>query len=241
MLKIAICDDNPDFLSTTKDQLLHWPNKPQSTSISCFSNGDALLCAHAADAFDIILLDVVMPNTNGLTTAREIRLLDPIVKIVFLTSSSEFAVESYAVKASNYLLKPLNPDALFLCLDELLAELNQGKNNILVKTPTAVHRVKLNQIEYIEAQNKHTLFALTGEKMLESTEALNVYEDRLLISDGFFKCHRSYIVNIHRVDSYTQKEIKTQSGRTIPLSRSFQKIFEDTYFTVLFGKVGERK
>lgn len=242
MLKIAICDDNSDFLSEAKEKLNHWENKPQDLSVACFTSGGALIHAHSTTPFDIILLDVVMPGRSGIETAREIRVFDKTTKIVFLTSSTEFALDSYSVKASNYLLKPLNPDALYRCFDELLTELQTGgPASILIRTVSATHRVNLHQIEYIEAQDKHTNFALLGGKGLVSTKALNSYEDKLLLSDGFFKCHRSYIVNIHRIDSFTQKEIKTQSGRSIPVSRTYQKNFESAYFSVLFGTAGEKK
>ena len=74
--------------------------------------------------FDIILLDVVMPLLNGIEAANELREKDKNVKIVFLTSSPEFAVASYTVKASNYLLKPVEPAKLFACLDELIIEIH---------------------------------------------------------------------------------------------------------------------
>jgi len=239
MLKIAICDDFPDFLSQTKTDIIKWQNKPLGLITECFADGDALIAAHNSSPFDIILLDVVMPLMSGIETAREIRERDKRVRIVFLTSSPEFAVESYTVKANNYLLKPIAPETLYRCLDELAAELQQASRSITVRSANAVHRVELGSIEYIEAQNKHIIFALTGGKTVEGTDPLYTYESKLLLSDGFFKCHRSYIVNIHQIDSFTQKEVKTRSGWRIPISRGCQKEFEEAYFLTLFGEAGE--
>ncbi len=237
MLKIAICDDCPDFLSQAETKINQWQNKPQGLVIGCFSDGDALIAAHTASPFDIILLDAVMPLINGIETAREIRKLDNRVKIIFLTSSPEFAVESYTVKANNYLLKPIDANALYRSLDDLMAELRQASRSIMIRSVYAVHRVELASIEYIEAQNKRVLFALTGGKTIEAIDPLYTYESKLLLSDGFFKCHRSYIVNIHQIDTYTQREIKTRSGWCIPISRGYHKDFEEAYFSTLFGKV----
>ena len=158
---------------------------------------------------------------------------------MFLTSSPEYALESYAVKASNYLLKPLRPELLYRCLDELAEELQQTARCITVKSANAIHRVEAGRIEYIEAQNKHVLFALTDGEQLLAAEPLYTYESQLLLADGFFKCSRSYIVNIYRINSFTSKEIRMQSGYRIPISRSFQKEFEAAYFSALFGKAGE--
>ena len=149
MLRVAICDD---------------------MFIDLFSDGDSLMVSHIARPFDIILRDIIMPMLNGIDTAAEIRKLDKSVKIVFLTSSAEFAVDSYKVHADNYLLKPVDPESLYSCLD-----------------------------------------------------------------DGFFKCHRSYIVNIYHIDTYTQKVIRMKSGAHIPISRDCHTAFETTFFNLMFS------
>lgn len=239
MLRIAICDDTPEFLEEAKRQILLWDSQPYIPVIELFSDADALISRHSIKPFDIILLDVVMPLLGGIEAAAEIRQQDKSVKIVFLTSSPDFAVDSYRVKASNYLLKPIDPQLLFRCLDELAEELRQNAKSILVRGHHAVHRVLLHQIEYIEASNKDVLLTLTDGQTIVTSEPLYMLENRLLLSDGFFKCSRSYIVNIHQIDSYSPKEVKMRSGCRLPISRSCQKEFEAAYFTALFGKVGD--
>lgn len=240
MFRIAICDDMPDFLDMAEQSLEKWPNKPADMVLQFFSDADALIAVHSRNPFDIILLDVVMPLLGGIEAAKEIRQQDQTVKIVFLTSSPEFAVDSYAVKASNYLLKPLDSGKLYACLNELTAEIQQSAKRILIRDRHAVHRVALQDIAFIESDNKYIHFVLADGRTLTASEPLYLYENKLLLSDGFFKCSRSYIVNIHRIDSFTAKEIRMQSGYRIPISRSFQKEFEAAYFAVLFGKAGEQ-
>jgi len=239
MLRIAVCDDSPSFLESTKAMIERFENTSQNLTMELFEDGDALISAHLKRPFDIIFLDIVMPLLNGIDTAKEIREKDKTVKIVFLTSSKEFAVDSYSVKASNYLLKPLEENKLFACLEELISELSTASKSITVKGIDAAHRIELSDIEYIEAQGKHIVFYLTGNKTVKSLEPLYIYENMLLLDDGFFKCHRSYIVNIHRIDSFSHSEILMHSKNRIPISRSFQKSFESVYFRVIFGKVGD--
>lgn len=239
MIRVAICDDMPEFLRSAKALVAEWKTKPDDLLVEVFADGDALIDAHTANPFDIILLDVVMPLLNGIDTASEIRKNDRTVKIVFLTASPEFAVASYAVKADNYLLKPVDRDKLFHCLDELYADILNSAKCITARDMSAVHRIALRNIEYIEAQGKHVLFALSDGSTVNATDPLYSYEGKLLLEDGFFKCHRSYIVNIYRIDSFTPKEIRMHSGYRIPISRSCQKEFEAVYFTTLFGKAGE--
>ena len=119
MFRIAICDDEPVFSAQIDAIISHWPARPAGVRTEIFHDGDSLIRAHEEMPFDIILLDVLMPLLNGIETAAEIRSKDKNVKIVFLTSTPEFALDSYSVKASNYLLKPVDPARLLECLSSL--------------------------------------------------------------------------------------------------------------------------
>lgn len=238
MLRLAICDDMSEFLQSTKELLEHWEEKPVDIMIELFTDGDSLIGSHTSNPFDIILLDVVMPLSNGIEIASEIRKFDRSVKIVFLTSSSEYAVESYGVNANYYLLKPIDKSKLFYCLNTFYLDIMENAKYITVKSVTAVHRIALRNIEHIEAQGKKVLFVLCDGSTVDSTNPFYFYEYQLLQEDGFLKCHRSYMVNIYKISTYSQKEIRMQSGCRIPISRSYHKEFENAYFELLFRKEG---
>lgn len=235
-MRIALCDDQPDHLEQIHNLVLSWNNRPSDLTVHCFDNGDSLLLAHHKAPFDVIFLDVIMPLLSGMETAKELRQSDKTVKLVFLTTSTKYAVDAFAVKASNYLVKPLNPEKLHLCLDELCQELRASTRQICVKSPHALHRVTIADIEYVESQNKRILFVLSDGHTILSNEPLYAYEDKLTLEDGFFKCNRSFIVNIHKIDTFTAKEIRTHSGTRISISRSCHQEFEKAYFSVLFGE-----
>ena len=122
-MRIAICDDDPVFLSNIAPMMRACRVEGAPLSISSFSDGDSLVSAHEAEPFDAIFLDILMPVADGIEIAREIRTFDRGVRIVFLSSSNEFGPESYTVDASNYLLKPIDPAALHRCLEKLAKEL----------------------------------------------------------------------------------------------------------------------
>lgn len=239
MLRMAICDDNPTYLADAKRLAMEWQNRPPSMTVSLFEDADSLIEAHESTPFDIIFLDVVMPLLNGIDAAGEIRRRDKAVKIVFLSVSPEFAVDSYTVKADNYLLKPVDPQKLHQCLDECYTDILDRKKAISIKSTTGIHHVKLHTIEHIEAQGKLVLFTLSGGHIIYAVDPFYVYENLLLPEDGFFKCHRSYLVNIYRINSFDSKQIIMQSGYRIPIARSCQKTFEAAYFSLLFGKADD--
>lgn len=239
MFRIAICDDMPEFSDKLQHLIRKWENRPEELSVDVFSDGDSLISAHGANPYDILFLDVVMPLLNGIEAAAEIRHQDESVRIVFLTASAEYAVDSYRVKASNYLLKPVDPVQLYQCLNELSDEIRQSSKAIHIRSRNGVHRVELSRIEHVEASNKDVIFSLSDGQTILSVDPLYTFENQLLLADGFFKCSRSYIINIHRIATYTAKEIRMRSGCRIPIARSRQKEFESTYFSLLFGKVGD--
>lgn len=236
MLRVAICDDMAEFLQSARALVAQWENGPDDLQVELFEDGDALINAHNAKPFDIILLDVVMPLLNGIDTAAEIRKKDKAVKIVFLTASPEFAVASYTVKADNYLLKPVSREQLNRCFDELYSDILDAARSITVRDQSAVYRVELRNIEYLEAQRKQVRLSLSDGNTINASEPFYTYEEKLLREEGFFKCHRSYIVNLRRISTYTQKEITMRSGVRIPISRSYHKAFEAAYFELVFGK-----
>lgn len=238
-MKIAVCDDTQSFLFDTQELIRQWPGRPAGTRVDLFRDADALIEMHRAEPFDVILLDVVMPLLNGIDAAAEIRRHDSSVKIVFLSVTPEFAVDSYTVKADNYLLKPVNSQKLFACLDEIREDMQKASKSITVKSPSSVHRVRLQDIEFLEAQGKRVVFRLTGGHTICGIDPFYSYEKNLLQEENFFKCHRSYLVNIYKIRTFTPKEITMVSGSQIPISRSCHKEFETAYFATLFGKAGE--
>lgn len=238
-MRIAICDDDHLFLEKAANLFEEWPDKPYELTLKTYTDSDKLLYRHQKQPFDIIFLDIAMPMSSGMDIAKEIREKDKNVKIVFLTSSEDFAIESYSVKASGYILKPANPHHIYKILNELKSEMLASPKKITVKGIGATYRIQLRNIEFIESQNKHVIFYLSDGRAIESATPLYSYEEYLLLTDGFFKCHRSFIVNIYHIDSFNSKDIKMRCGHFVPISRNLRKIFEDTYFSVIFSETGD--
>lgn len=235
MIRIAVCDDSPKFLQQALNMVERWSQQCGiPTEIYPFDNGDALLSKNAVTHMDIIFLDIIMPLQNGIDTAKELRQSDNAVKIIFLTSSPEFALESYEVKAQGYLLKPVTYEKIKETLDECSHSFETEAENIVLKTAFGYQKLYFHDIEYLEAQNKRVVFYLRTGKTVEAAEPLHSLEERLSINDGFFKCHRSFLVYIPNVDHFSMTEIITKTGRSIPIARGYGKAFKDAYFALVF-------
>lgn len=122
-MKIAICDDDSQELAKISSFIETYRLKKNVLlTYKTFQSATELVSAMESGAYNILLLDILMPGLNGIQAAHEIREFDGVTKIVFLTSSPEFAVESYQVKAHNYILKPVSKEKLYHMLDELINE-----------------------------------------------------------------------------------------------------------------------
>jgi len=239
MLQIAICDDDNTELLQVKQIVEGFKASHLSKyNIVChaFSSSlDLVMETESGTNYDILILDVVMPVLTGIEVAAEIRKRNSISKIVFLTSSREFAIDSYKVDAFYYLLKPIMPEALIPILEKACAEITDKKEKaILVKSKTCLTKIYLHNLEYTEVSGRKLFFHLTSGEVIESLGTMSQLESDLLVDKRFFKTHRSYIVNMDWIHRITDKDIITSSNKPVPLSREHHKKFKQTYIIYSF-------
>ena len=170
-MNIAICDDEILFTRELSSLLTHWAEKNDfSLTLYPYSNGDDLLTALRTIPVDLIFLDIIMPLLNGIDTAREIRSMGLTVPVIFLTSSREFALDSYDVKAFHYLLKPINTLKLFSVMDDFFKTYNVPAETFVAHTADGFCSITLNDVDYLEAQNKQVLVCLSNGTTLKIRE-----------------------------------------------------------------------
>lgn len=221
-LRIAICDDQAEereeILSLAEEFSLA---KGRPFIFEVVENGFALLdFIEKGQAYDLIILDIIMPGMTGIETAREIRKYDTDVKVVFLTSSAEFAVDSYAVGAYYYLLKPVNRSILFDILEKAFRSIDeQSEASIIVNDGGTAKRLLLSELVYCEITQRIVSFYLYDGTIIRSQGTLSGLEQDILKYSYFAKPHRSYLVNLRHVSEVKVNEILTDTGNKIPLAR----------------------
>ena len=234
-MKIAICDDEVAVSEVTKSLLQQWAiHQSISLSVHCYENGDDLILAQKSECFDLIFLDVLMPLLNGIDTAKELRRQNQNVPIIFLTSSKEFAFDSYEVKALQYLLKPVSPNQLWSIMDDFIALIKNQKEIFVARTSDGFCKIALEDTNYLEAQNKSVLVFPHNGTSIESRELFSRCEEIFTLEHGFFRCHRSYIINLNFVNQFTKNSVTMTNGVTLPISRNRSLAFKEAYFTYMF-------
>ncbi|MBP1762937.1 MAG: response regulator of the LytR/AlgR family [Firmicutes bacterium] len=238
-MKIAVCDDDQQELvqiSQLADKYLSGSLADNNSEVSSFNSSmDLLQQIETNRHFDIFLLDVIMPGINGIKLATEIRMRDQVAKIIFLTSSSEFAIDSYSVGAFNYLLKPVQEKPLFSVLEKACHDLNTRlQKYIVIKTPFSLSRIFLHQLIYVEVIRRTVFFHLTDGTTIESNRTIAQVEDVLLSDKRFIKPHRSYIVNLDHIKKLSQNSFTTASNLSVPISRNVLKEVKQAYINHSF-------
>lgn len=235
-MRFALCDDNTQDLNHLTALLADYEtNRGVRLECQTFHSGTELLCGMKGGEYDVILLDMLMPGISGIETAQELRGFDQTVKLLFLSASPEFAVDSYSVGAYYYLLKPATAQTLFPLLDKIITELySQPEEGLLLKGRDGVVRVPFSRLEYVEVMNKTVSFHLTDGSVREVSAALADFEEELLGHSEFSKVHRSFLLNLRHVQSVGAKGAVTRMGHTVPVSRSLYPQVKDAYMYFLF-------
>lgn len=238
-MKIAICDDDSKELAKISSILdAYILEKSILLTYKAFQSATELVSAMESEDFDILLLDILMPGLNGIQAAFEIREFDGVVKIIFLTSSPEFAVESYQVKAYNYILKPVSKEKLYHIMDELVKEEQKPQEGLTIKTQKNIAFILFSHIVFVEVMNKTLYFHLADGSVREVNSTLAAFEDKLLSRPEFVKVHRSYLVNLWHISEVSSKELITSTGKKIPISRQLYGKVRAAYMEHLFVEKG---
>ena len=159
-----------------------------------------------------------MKKQNGMELARRIRQTDAQVPILFLTAMKEYVFEGYEVKALRYLIKPVQDEALFAILDEIQSA---DQRYVLLNGS----RINLNDLIYVEAEAHYCHLVFEDHRQKEK---IGIRELKAMLDETFVMIHRSYLVNIAKVDQIRREDLSAGSF-TLPIARSQLKIVNEAF------------
>ncbi|MCM1540744.1 MAG: LytTR family DNA-binding domain-containing protein [Blautia sp.] len=241
MYLIALCDDETAELVKTEKLLRGYEKKHPGSDlvIEHFADADELVCMIREENYepDVIFMDIFMPDRKGnkasfgMDAANELRSMEYGGKLVFLTTSREYALEAFDVDADQYLVKPVSENKLFSLMDRLLADVEEERRRyILLKIDGRLVKVPINDIVCCEAQGKtQWLYLANGTQCLLRMSMAEIYA---LLShyQEFVRIGVAFIVNLGYIGSLNAKEIHMDNGRKIYLPRGAYKGLREQYF-----------
>jgi two-component system response regulator LytT len=235
VIKIAICEDEKEQQELLKVYINQiFEELSIKYKLEILNSGEELLENYLKDT-DILLLDIQMGQINGMNTARKIRTLDDKVEIIFITSLIEYALEGYEVRAYRYLIKPVKYDNLKENIINCTKEVDIKNKYIMVKEEGNLNKIDISEIPYVEVQ-KETITIHTLNKVYKINGTMSNIEKEIDCS-RFFRCHKSYLVNLEHVKSIKQYVAILENREEVPVSRYRFKETKDKFFDLIEDKL----
>lgn len=229
MIKIAICDDEEyarkKLSSIIKD---YFANIDKKILIKEYNSGKNFLKMEIR--FDIIFLDIEMPELNGIETAKILRKWDVNSKIIYVTHHKNYKANAYQVHAFDYITKPISEESLFKVLTEIMRYMDNKHNlpKLVFKTDQGVITMEADDVYYLEYFERKVVIASSkGEHISAHYTMKQLFEK--LSKYNFEAPHKSYIVNMVHIKLIKGFNIELENGVTIPLAQKRAVIFKKRF------------
>ena len=233
-MRIAICEDNEihrDILEHLLNR--YFSERPIHFELVPYQYGMNFLYDMEEGAyFDMAFLDIYMEDTMGNQIAHKLRAMGYQGEIVFLTASSDFAIEGYDVDASGYLLKPLDYGKLEMVMDRITR--NIAPSTYQIRHRTTVTKLAYHEILYIESNNSKCILHTESGESYTVYKTLNTIEKELG-DRRFLRCHQSFLVNMDHIKQIG-KQFLLSNGAYVPIRQRGVKAVRQAYIDYIASK-----
>ena len=239
-MRIAIAEDRPDDGSQLISDISSWAsdhNIPLIPPPDLYENGESLLEHFSPEKYDIIFLDIFMEGINGMETARRIRETDHVCRLVFITMTSEFAIDSFDVHASWYLLKPYSYEKLSQALARCGADFLEQRQYLTVPGKYGGQRLLLHQIVWTEYINRQICVHLENGTELYIRIRQSEFADLLLSYPYFCDCMKGILVNLEFIEELKEHCFVLRNGQILPISRLKYRDVREKYLDFSYANV----
>jgi two-component system response regulator LytT len=223
VIRIAICDDEPymcDHIQAMASAFFR--RKNMEIWILQFSSGEELLSC--GKPLDILFLDIQMKGMDGMETARELRRRKFRGTLIFITVLREMVFQSFQVQAYDYLVKPVDPGDFEKLMERLYVSMQNAREaGLLVQKGRESRIISLEDIVFCESIDRKIYLHLSSLEVVDYYERMEQLETKL--DHRFFRCHRSYLINLKYLKSYKNGIAYLEGGKEIPVSRLRGKEF----------------
>ena len=217
---IAICDDlEGERVSLARMVQAYARSHEVSVQLRLFSSGESLLAAlqeQGPGSIQLIFLDIYMPGLSGVEAARRIRSMDSNVALIFATTSQDHGMDSFEVRASDYLVKPFQEENVAASLDWFFSHIPEPLRLLSVYSEGEWQQIALSSILYVDVYGHQArVHTLRGE--LVTRRGLDDLE-LAIDSRDFLRCHRSFLVNLNHVQSVEGSDFRMDDQSLVPIS-----------------------
>lgn len=226
MYRISVCDDSRGELEKICSMLNdHTSANNIDAEIKTFSSpGELLEYEDGGICSDIYILDIIMPDMNGIELGKAIRRKNPGAFIIFLTTSKDYALESYSVKAFSYLIKPVEREKFAAELEDCFSRINKPPERFVLKCSSGTFSVTAEDIVYIEYYNHRMIYRLADRRTVEGIYFRGTFDSMItdFIKNGsFIKTSASYLVNMRHIRTVNSSGFTLSDGTVLTVTRKY--------------------
>lgn len=235
-MRIAIVDDiasEREHLNAELD--VHLARLSLDAVTFGYASGADFLAAAKKERFDLVFLDIYLGNENGVDTAQALRRFDTNCMLIFITTSTDHALEGFRVRALHYLVKPFTQEDLAALFDEIVKRLPAEDRYIQVNAPGGPVRLRFQEILYAQHhQHQIHIYRTDGQ---ETVVRQTFRELCAGLADGrFFPCSRGVIVNLEHAGDFDGTDFILKNGTRVPVSRDLAKAARMAFGDFLFRR-----
>jgi Response regulator of the LytR/AlgR family len=216
-MRIAIVDDRAKDRAELSALLKRWCEEHHlALELEAFPSAEELLSAFSPGRVQILFLDIYMGGISGMEAARRVRQDDPACRMIFFTTSRAHAVESYAVRAAYYLMKPVVYEQLCEGMEVACRGLEKDARKITVSSEGVKIPVLLSNILFLDCCREHPQLHCPRRLLALDDRAADILA--LLEKDGrFLCCNRNTVVNLDWVSRMLEQDFLLKNGETVPI------------------------
>lgn len=220
-ISVAVVEDSASAAQELERCLARFGEQNGHTfSVSRFDNAGSFLRGYQP-RYDIIFMDIKMPGIDGMSAAEQLRQVDQVTMLIFVTSMVQYAVQGYDVNAFDFIVKPVNPTAFGMKMNRAMRalKLNRG-SELVLNTAGGAQVLSSSAVQYIEVMD-HDLTYHTEQGVFSVRGRLSAVEQKLPAA-SFFRCSISYLINLRYVTQFTGDQVCV-AGQWLRVSRSKKK------------------
>lgn len=232
MIRIAICDDDASCREQMQALILRH-TAAIAPEISTFCDSSALITAILEDNYlpDIAVLDIIMPDDNGIELAKRLNRICRGCSIIFVSSHLSFATEVYETQHSYFVLKSQAHEKIGPALKKALDE-RARREYMIIRCDRVEHHLPVDEVLFLERRLKKTLVMLiSGDEYLVSAKPDELVSQ--LNSSPFIRCHQSFWANLNFIKSMDSDYFLLTTGQKIPISRSHRAEAKSAFHSAL--------